>query len=116
MRVSVAVTNSGKAGGVETVQLYVNDPVASIERPVKELRGFARLTLRPGQTRRVTFTLTPDQFAIWKSGKWVIEPGRINVMVGSSSEDIRGTGHFDIPRGGFGTAPAAAIETRVDVA
>jgi len=116
MRVSVSVTNSGRLAGTETVQLYINDPVASIERPVKELRGFARVTLRPGKTKRVSFTLTPDQFAIWKAGKWVIEPGRINVMVGSSSEDIRGTGSFEIRKRGEGRAPAAAIETRVTVA
>jgi beta-glucosidase len=116
MRVGISVTNSGTLMGVETVQLYVNDPVASIERPVKELRGFARVTLRPGETRRVAFTLTPDQLAIWKAGKWAIEPGRINVMIGSSSEDIRATGSFAIAARGEGRAPAAAIETRVTIA
>ena len=56
---------------------------------MKELRGFVRLTLKPGETRKVIFTLTPDQLAIWQAGKWVIEPGEIRVMVGSSSRDIR---------------------------
>jgi beta-glucosidase len=116
MRASIALTNAGTLTGAEVVQLYVNDPVASIERPVKELRGFARLTLKPGQTRRVTFTLTPDQFAIWKAGKWIVEPGRINVMIGSSSEDIRATGSFEIAAGGEGHAPAAAIATTVEIA
>jgi beta-glucosidase len=115
-RVRVAVTNSGKAPGTEVVQLYVNDPIASVERPVKELRGFARVTLQPGKMRRVTFTLTPDQFAIWKAGKWVIEAGRINVMVGSSSADIRQTGSFIVAKGGEGKAPAAAIATRTEIA
>jgi beta-glucosidase len=116
LSVRVAVANSGKLAGTETVQLYINDPVSSIERPVKELRGFARVALQPGEKRRVTFTLTPDQFAIWKAGRWVTEPGRINVMVGSSSEDIRGTGSFEIAARSEGRAPAAAIETRVDIA
>lgn len=116
LSVRVAVTNSSKLAGTETVQLYINDPVASIERPVKELRGFARVALQPGEKRRVTFTLTPDQFAIWKAGRWVTEPGRINVMVGSSSDDIRGTGFLEIAAGGEGPVPAAAIETRVEVA
>jgi beta-glucosidase len=116
MRVSVAVTNVGKLVGTEVVQLYVHDPVASIERPVKELRGFARVRLEPGKARRVTFTLTPDQFAIWKAGKWVIEPGRIDLMVGSSSEDIRATGHIEIATRGEGKAPAAAIATKTEVA
>jgi beta-glucosidase len=115
-RVGVKVTNRGEMTGTETVQLYVSDPVASIERPVRELRGFARVTLKPGQSKQVRFTLAPDQLAIWKAGKWVIEPGEIFVMVASSSDDIRGLSHFRIPVGGEGSAPAAAIETRVEIA
>jgi len=116
LRVSISVKNAGKLAGTEAVQLYVHDPVASIERPVKQLRGFARVMLQPGQAKRVSFTLTPDQFAIWKAGKWVIEPGRIDVMIGSSSDDIRAAGHFEIVAAGEGRAPAAAIETRVEIA
>jgi beta-glucosidase len=115
LRASITVTNSGKLAGAETVQLYVRDPVASVERPVKELRGFARLVLQPGQSKRVSFTLTPDQFAIWKANNWVIEAGRIDVMIGSSSDDIRATGRFTIA-GGEGYSPAAAIETKVEIA
>jgi beta-glucosidase len=115
-RIGVTVTNAGPVAGEEVVQLYVRDPVASVERPVRELRGFARIALAPGHSRRVTFTLTPEQFAFWQDGGWVIEPGRIEVMVGASSDDIRATGAFEIRARGTGTAPAAAIETRVEIA
>lgn len=114
--ISVSVTNSGKVRADEVVQLYIQDPVASVARPVKELRGFARLTLAPGETRTVSFTLTPDQLAIWHAGKWLIEPGEIRVMVGSSSEDIRGRASFRITGRGEGKHPATAIATRTEIA
>lgn len=114
-RIALTVRNAGARAGEEVVQLYIRDPVASVARPVKELRGFTRIALKPGQSRRVTFTLTPDQVAIWHAGKWLVEAGRIDVMVGSSSADIRLTGSFDV-RGGAGTLPAASIETPVKVA
>jgi beta-glucosidase len=116
LRVTIPVTNSGARAGEEVVQLYVRDPIASVERPVKELRGFVRLSLDPGQTRRVTFTLAPEQLAFWQAGKWIVEPGRIELMVGSSSEDIRATGHFDITGAGQGKVPAASVATRVSIA
>ncbi|MEZ0244201.1 MAG: glycoside hydrolase family 3 C-terminal domain-containing protein, partial [Sphingomonas sp.] len=114
--ISVSVTNSGKVAADEVVQLYVQDPIASVARPVKELRGFVRLSLKPGETRKVTFTLTPDQLAIWHAGKWLIEPGEIRVMVGSSSEDIRGKASFRITGRGTGKHPATAIATKVEIA
>lgn len=116
VRITVPVTNSGTVAGDEVVQLYVRDPVASVARPVKELRGFVRLSLAPGETRRVTFTLAAAQLAIWQAGKWIVEPGAIELMVGSSSEDIRARGSFRIAGRGEGRAPAAAIGTRVEVA
>jgi len=116
LAVSVTVTNSGKVAADEVVQLYIADPVASVARPVKELRGFVRLSLKPGETRKVSFTLTPDQLAIWHDGKWLIEPGEIRVMIGSSSEDIRGQASFRITSGGMGKQPATAIATKVEIA
>ena len=80
---------------------------------MQELRGFRRLALAPGQAKRVTFTLRPQQLAVWDNGRWRIETGDIDVMVGSSSADIRGRARFRITTAGFGTAPAAAIETPV---
>ncbi len=88
--VSVEVTNSGGAAGDEVVQLYLHDPVASVARPVQELRGFERIALEPGETRRVTFTLTPAHLAFPdRNLEWIVEPGEIEIMVGASSQDIR---------------------------
>ncbi|MDP9423606.1 MAG: beta-glucosidase BglX [Pseudomonadota bacterium] len=111
LRVSVTIRNTGQVPGDEVVQLYMRDPVASVARPVKELRGFRRISLKPGQARRITFTLRPEQFAFWDAGKWRVEPGAIELMVGSSSADIRGRASFRIADPAEGTRPAAAIIT-----
>ncbi|HEX7090316.1 MAG TPA: glycoside hydrolase family 3 N-terminal domain-containing protein [Longimicrobiales bacterium] len=90
LRVEVAVTNTGTRAGDEVVQLYIQDEVASVTRPVKELRGFRRITLRPGETRTVSFTLTPDDLAFYGPDlRPVIEPGFFKVYVGGSSVDVR---------------------------
>ncbi len=69
------------------VQLYLHDPVASISQPVRRLRGFERVTLDPGQSRTVTFTLDKDDFGFYdNSGKLVVEPGQIDVYAGDSSD------------------------------
>jgi beta-glucosidase len=87
--VSVEVENSGARAGDEVVQLYIRDPVASMARPVKELKGFQRITLRPGEKRRVEFTLAPDQLSFWnRDMRFVVEPGEFRVMVGSNSRDV----------------------------
>lgn len=111
----VSVTNTGRVSADEVVQLYFRDPVASVARPVKELRGFARVALAPGETRRVRFTLDHAQFAIWHDGKWIVEAGQIELMLGSSSDDIRTRGRFTIALRSEGLVPAAAIETRVEI-
>ncbi|HEX5184166.1 MAG TPA: beta-glucosidase BglX [Allosphingosinicella sp.] len=108
---SVTVRNSSRVAGDEIVQLYVHDPVASVSRPIEQLRGFRRIALAPGRAKRVSFTLTPAQMAIWDSGRWRIEPGEIDLMVGASSADIRARGRFRIASAGFGTGPAAAVAT-----
>ncbi|HEX4737289.1 MAG TPA: glycoside hydrolase family 3 N-terminal domain-containing protein [Allosphingosinicella sp.] len=111
VNVSVTVRNASEVAGDEVVQLYVHDPVASVSRPIRELRGFRRIALAPGEAKRVSFTLSPAQMAIWDASRWKIEPGEIDLMVGSSSADIRARGSFRIANAGFGTEPAAAIPT-----
>jgi beta-glucosidase len=84
---SVNVTNTGSRRGDEVVQLYIHDPVASISQPVRRLRGFERVTLDPGQSRRVTFRLDASDFGFYDNrGRFVVEPGRIDVYAGNSSK------------------------------
>ncbi len=89
--VSVDVTNTGERAGDEVVQLYVQYPHSAVERPRKELKGFERLTLRPGETRTVRFTLAADALAYWDADadRWVVETVPVRLQVGASSEDIR---------------------------
>ena len=95
--IRVDVKNSGKVTGDEVVQLYVHDRVASVTQPVKQLRGFERTTLAPGETRTVRFTLGAEELAILdRDLKWVVEPGEFEVMVGGSSNDVRLTGLFEV--------------------
>lgn len=85
---SVCLTNTGSRSGTEVVQLYLRDRVSSATRPVKELKDFRRITLRPGESTRVEFTLTPDKLAYYDSRmKYGVEPGDFEVMIGSSSRD-----------------------------
>ena len=86
LNASVSVKNTGSRKGDDVVQLYIHDPVASISQPVRRLRGFERVTLNPGETRRVTFTLDKDDFGFYdERGKFVVEPGQIDVYAGDSS-------------------------------
>src|SRR6266542_4141928 len=95
--VSFDVRNSGAREGDEVVQLYTRDLVSSVTTYEKNLRGFERVHLRPGETRTVTFTLNDPDLALWDpSMRFVVEPGMFRVMVGSSSEDIRLKGEFRI--------------------
>jgi len=81
------VTNTGTRSGDEVVQLYIHDPVASIEQPVRRLRGFQRVTLTPGQAKTVTFKLTRKDVGFYdNAGRFVVEPGQIDVYVGDSSK------------------------------
>src|SRR5919108_1179004 len=87
VRASVTVKNTGGRKGDEVVQLYLHDPVASISQPVRRLRGFERVTLDPGQSRTVTFTLDKSDFGFYDNrGRLVVEPGRIDVYAGNSSK------------------------------
>ncbi len=86
VRASVDVTNTGGRTGDDVVQLYIHDPVASISQPVRRLRGFERVTLEPGQTQTVSFKLDGSDFGFYdERGKFVIEPGAIDVYAGDSS-------------------------------
>ena len=86
LQASVTVTNTGSRKGDEVVQLYLHDPVASISQPVRRLRGFERVTLDPGEARTVTFTLDKSDFGFYDNrGKFVVEPGQIDVYAGNSS-------------------------------
>ena len=88
--VTVTVTNTGKVKGDEVVQMYIHDPVASVVRPIMELRGFQRISLEAGAKKQVTFTLHADDIAFYnRKMKRVVEPGIIKVMVGGSSVDVQ---------------------------
>ncbi len=91
LAVSVAVTNRGTVDGKEVVQLYVQDMVASLPRPPKELKGFCKLDLKPGETKVASFVLDPRALSFYDpyQKRWVQEPGEFTILVGSSSRDIR---------------------------
>jgi beta-glucosidase len=96
--VMVDVQNTGTRAGEEVVQLYVHDQVASVDRRVKDLRGFQRVALTAGQTKTLTFTLTSSDLAFWNdtTGSWLAEPGAFDVLIGASSRDIRLQGTFTL--------------------
>jgi beta-glucosidase len=84
----VDVTNTGKRAGTEVVQLYIRDLVSSVTRPVKELKGFKKVSLKPGESTTVTLDITPGQLAFFDVDmKYVVEPGDFEVMIGTSSRD-----------------------------
>ncbi|MRX08446.1 glycosyl hydrolase [Pseudoduganella sp. FT25W] len=87
---SFDLTNSGKVEGTEIVQLYLRDMVSSVVRPLKELKGFQKVHLKPGETRRISFTIDRDTLSFFNSQlKWGAEAGEFKLMVGSASDDIR---------------------------
>ena len=95
--IQVDVSNTGNAAGDEVVQLYMHQDVPYVTRPVKELKGFKRVTLEPRQTRTVTFRVAVNQLGYYdRDNNVVVEPGMVNLMVGSSSEDIHCVGSFEI--------------------
>jgi beta-glucosidase len=93
--VTCQVSNSGKRRGKEVVQLYVGDPAASVARPPRELKGFAKIDLEPGETRTVAFRLDARDLSYWSNG-WVLEPGEFTLSVGASSRDLRLIASIDI--------------------
>ena len=95
---TVPVTNTGSVAGKEVVQLYISDEKSSLPRPLKELKGFEKVNLAPGQTRNVAFTVTPEALKFFddKAHQWVAEPGKFKLLIGSSSTDIRAKSQFEL--------------------
>ena len=91
LTVSVEVENTGQRAGDEVVQLYIHDVECSVKRPVKELRGFDRISLKPGEKQTVIFTIPGEKLAFFdeKTHAFLVEPGAFDVLVGASSADIR---------------------------
>jgi beta-glucosidase len=89
--VSFTVKNTGKVAGAEVAQVYINQPKSALPRPEKELKAFEKVVLQPGQQKTVTIPLKEEAFQYYNDvlHKWVMEPGTFNVLVGSSSRDIR---------------------------
>jgi len=97
LTVSLDVQNTGSREGTEIVQLYTRDVVSSVTTYEKNLRGFQRVSLKAGETETISFKLTPPDLSLWnRDMKFVVEPGMFRVMLGSSSEDIRLQGEFEI--------------------
>ena len=89
VKASVDVENVGRRAGDEVVQLYIRDVAASLSRPVKELKGFQRISLKPGEKKHVEFVIDRESLGFWNGEmRFVVEPGEFKVMVGSSSEDV----------------------------
>jgi beta-glucosidase len=95
VKISVNITNTGNYDGDEVVQLYINDEYSSVVTYEKVLRGFERVHLKKGETKTVTFTIQPDDLALYdRHMDFVVEPGKFNVYVGGSSEDVKAEGSF----------------------
>jgi beta-glucosidase len=94
----VDVTNTGKRAGAEVVQVYVGQQKCSVERPMRELKGFGKVALSPGQTKAMTINLPHDAFAFWSSAAhaWTVEPGTFTIEAGASERDIRCTDKMDV--------------------
>lgn len=91
LKIKVPVTNTGKVTGAEVVQLYLQDVEASVDRPIKELKGFEKVYLEPGQTRTVEFVIDREDLSFFDADRheWVVEPGEFKALIAASSDDIR---------------------------
>jgi beta-glucosidase len=94
------ITNTGKVAGDEIIQCYIQAPPSPVIRPIKQLVGFTRISLKPGESRPVRFVIHHEDRALhyWdiKQWKFVIQPGTVKVLIGASSSDIRLRGKFDL--------------------
>ena len=98
VRVRARVRNTGERTGDEVVQLYLRDVLTSVAQPLISLKGFARVTLAPGEARELEFVLTDEHLRLLNEEmRWVVEPGLFRVMIGASSKDIRLRGEFTLP-------------------
>ena len=100
VQVRLRVRNAGLRDGAEVVQLYLHDVKSSVDRPVKELKAFHKITLKPGETQPVSFTLDKSAMAFYDAAKqdWFAEPGTFEILVGASSRDIRLTTSFQLTK------------------
>jgi beta-glucosidase len=90
--VSVDIQNTGQVAGDEVAQLYIRDTVSSVVRPNKQLKGFQRISLKPGEKKTVQFTITPDDLAFYNQQmKWTVEPGSFDILVGGDSVSVKTT-------------------------
>jgi beta-glucosidase len=97
LKFTIDVKNTGKMKGDEVVQVYLHRKYASVVQPPIELKDFKRITLESGETKTISFTITPDRMSIWdEKMKFVMEPGELTIMAGSSSKDIRAQKDFEI--------------------
>ena len=94
----ISVKNVGDRVGKEVVQLYISDKKSSLPRPVKELKGFQKITLMPGEEKQVTFTVGKNELSFYDDNKeaWIAEPGVFEALVGSSSAEIKGRVVFSV--------------------
>ena len=95
---TVNVTNTGRCAGAETIQLYVSDKKASVDRPVKELKAFQKVFLQPGESRDVTLTIGRDALSFYDEakGQWTAEPGQFEALIGTASDCIMGKCSFEL--------------------
>ena len=99
VEISVDVKNTGAVKGDEVVQLYINDVISSTSKPAKELKGYEKISLEPGETKTVKLKLLPEDLSLFdRNMNFVVEPGVFEVMIGSSSNDIRLRGEFEVKK------------------
>jgi beta-glucosidase len=98
MTFTVSVTNTGSKAGAETVQLYISDKQASVDRPVKELKAFQKVFLQPGETRQVSLTIDKQALSFYDEvkGQWTAEPGVFEALVGTASDRLTGKYSFEL--------------------
>jgi beta-glucosidase len=97
LRANLEISNTGECAGTEVVQLYIHDKVASLARPVKELKAYQRHSLEPGEMKQVSFQIEVQKLGMYDQHlHWVVEPGEFEVLIGSSSEDIRLQGSIKV--------------------
>jgi beta-glucosidase len=96
--ITMRVKNTGSAAGDEVIQLYIQDTKSTIDRPVKELKGFTRVRLQPGESKNISLKLDTAAFSFYdvKRKSWIVEKGRFKIMLGSSSRDIRLEGNIEL--------------------
>ena len=90
MELSLKVRNTGAVSGKEVVQVYINDLISSVTTPVKVLKGFKKVSIKPGEITTLSFSIPCSELGLWnKDMNYIIEPGEFEIMIGASAEDIR---------------------------